>query len=81
MKRTCKVCGKTLANLNTSKNLCFAHNPRYPKYEHIPITKCTSYKQMVFDKETVIDGMVKLPGVEGYNERAFSRVLIYPNFE
>jgi hypothetical protein len=79
MKRTCKVCGKTLACLNPNKDLCFAHDPKYPQYQHVPVTRCTGYKQMVFEKEGMIEGLLKLPGIDGYNERAFSKILIYPN--
>lgn len=81
MNRTCCVCGKRLADLSPNKNLCFAHDPRYPKYEYIPTTHCTSFTKELWDRDESLDGVYLMPGQERFNSVAFSRVLIYPNFE
>lgn len=81
MKRFCKVCGKTLAELNKNKDLCFAHDQRYPQYEYHPITRCTSYKNESWDWNHGLDSIFPRPGIASYNERAFIRVLLYPDLE
>lgn len=79
-KRRCKICSKTLANLNPNKDLCFAHDQRYPQYEHLPVTRCTSFKRGVSEKHHELDGIAPLPGTEKYNDIAFVLELIYPDF-
>lgn len=77
-RKKCPKCGTALSIYNDG-DFCFAHTEGMPIYEHIPITQCTSYE----DKRDRLKGSkLKVylnalePGDEGYNERAFSKVMV-----
>jgi hypothetical protein len=80
LKRKCEVCGKTLSVYNTGR-VCFAHNPAYPQYEWIPVTKVTSYSKEMWDRDEDMDGLFPIPGTDSFNGSAFRQELIYPKLE
>lgn len=77
MKRTCRVCSKTLADLNPNADLCFAHDQRYPQYEYVPATKVASYVKELTEQEAAL--FMPTPGTGAFNRIAFIKRLIYPN--
>jgi hypothetical protein len=76
MSKYCKKCGKKLAELNPTKE-CFVHNPALPKYLWCPVTKCTG-PLSDHDRMVMLDEVSPKHGTEEFNNRAFSKLLLYP---